>query len=249
MCCTKFLEKMTAEKIRGDISGTASDAAHVLWGGGWRMPTADEMAELHRSCHMTVTESNGAWGVKFFKDFGNAGEWVFLPAAGGVGICRPGMADCAYWSSTPVGGRRSAYILKEGDCGCNTYLTAATDFPTPIRPVLDRGLVEASILRGELRGGRETPKEGQYREGDIGGLRLQSWGKDAYNSIFGRHGREACPVRGTYGGHGFVDVGTSVLWATRNIGAESFSEVGSLFMWGETRPTGEYDENRQRLVY
>lgn len=213
------------------------------------MPTVDEMAELHRNCYKNITKSNGVWGMKFFRDFGDVSEWIFLPAASGVGVSTFNMVVCAYWSSTPVDGRRAAYILEEGDFGGNTYLTEETKFPTPIRPVLDKGLVEASVLQGELRGEYEALKESQYREEDHEDFLLQSWKKDAYNSIFGHHEREDCPVRGTYNGHDFVDLGTGVLWATCNIGAAGFSRVGSLFMWGETRPTGEYDEKEQCCVY
>ena len=34
----------------GDISGTQYDAAHVKWGGGWRMPTKEEAEELLSQC-------------------------------------------------------------------------------------------------------------------------------------------------------------------------------------------------------
>lgn len=37
-------------------------------------------------------------------------------------------------------------------------------------------------------------------------------------------------------GHEYVDLGLSVKWATMNIGAESQSDYGDYFMWGETDP-------------
>ena len=40
--------------IGEDISGTEYDAAHVIWGGGWRMPTKKEMEELLTKCTWTV---------------------------------------------------------------------------------------------------------------------------------------------------------------------------------------------------
>ena len=40
--------------IGEDISGTEYDAAHVKWGGDWRIPTKQEMEELLTKCTWTV---------------------------------------------------------------------------------------------------------------------------------------------------------------------------------------------------
>lgn len=47
-------------------------------------------------------------------------------------------------------------------------------------------------------------------------------------------------------GHEYVDMGlpSGTLWATCNIGAESSTDFGDYFAWGETEPKEEYtDEN------
>ena len=75
------------------------DAAHVNWGGSWRMPTMDEWEELFNNCTWTWTTQNGVNGRKVT---GPNGKSVFLPAAGG----RNGtILDVAgsfgyYWSSS-----------------------------------------------------------------------------------------------------------------------------------------------------
>ena len=58
------------------IGGTARDVAHVRWGGGWRMPTWDELDELRRQCTWTWTKVNGVNGyiVK-----GKNGNSIFFP--------------------------------------------------------------------------------------------------------------------------------------------------------------------------
>ena len=48
---------------------------------------------------------------------------------------------------------------------------------------------------------------------------------------------------GTIEGHGYVDLGLSVKWATCNIGADSPSDYGDYFAWGETRPKSSYDSD------
>ena len=55
------------------------DAAHVYWGGSWRMPTDAEWTELRDNCTWTWTTENG---VKERKVTGPNGKSIFLPAAG-----------------------------------------------------------------------------------------------------------------------------------------------------------------------
>ena len=73
------------------------DAAHVILGGGWRMPTIDEFHELYTSCTWTWTAVNGLSG---YRVSGN-GNSIFLPAASGregdVFYLYDGSG--AYWSS------------------------------------------------------------------------------------------------------------------------------------------------------
>ncbi|MCQ2071726.1 MAG: PEGA domain-containing protein [Bacteroidaceae bacterium] len=61
------------------------DAAHVNWGGDWRMPTKAEQDELRNTsnCTWTWTTMNGVNGYKVVsKKSGYAGNYIFLPAAG-----------------------------------------------------------------------------------------------------------------------------------------------------------------------
>ena len=76
------------------------DAAHVNWGGKWRMPTRSEQADLIENCTWTWTSLNGVTGYKVTSK--KNGKSIFLPAAGyrvdefskvsGTYIC--------YWSNT-----------------------------------------------------------------------------------------------------------------------------------------------------
>lgn len=42
-------------------------------------------------------------------------------------------------------------------------------------------------------------------------------------------------------GHGWVDLGLSVKWATCNVGAKNPSDYGGYYAWGEKRPKSRYD--------
>ena len=59
------------------------DAAHVQWGGKWRMPTDAEWTELRNNCTWEWTSINGVNGRKVTsKMAGYTDKWIFLPAAG-----------------------------------------------------------------------------------------------------------------------------------------------------------------------
>ncbi len=47
-------------------------------------------------------------------------------------------------------------------------------------------------------------------------------------------------LTGTINGHGYVDLGLSVKWATCNIGATTPSDYGDYYAWGETRTKSSY---------
>ncbi len=53
---------------------------------------------------------------------------------------------------------------------------------------------------------------------------------------------ELSKATGYINGHGYVDLGLSVKWATCNIGANSPSDYGNYYAWGETKPKKEYTE-------
>lgn len=84
------------KKTKLDLS---DDAAHVNWGGSWRMPTRAEQDELRTKCIWTWTTQNG---VKGRKATGPNGNFIFLPAAG-IRLNRSLLeseSNGNYWSSS-----------------------------------------------------------------------------------------------------------------------------------------------------
>ena len=57
----------------------SDDAAHVKWGGNWRMPTQSQMEELRDKCTCKKETLNGVVGVRVTGPNGNS---IFLPYAG-----------------------------------------------------------------------------------------------------------------------------------------------------------------------
>ena len=100
----------------------AHDAAHVHWGGNWRMPTDAEFSALISNCTTTWTNQNGLYGRLVRGKGAYADRSIFLPAAGlGSGSKRyyPGSRG-HYWSSTSYSGN--------SDLACYLYFTSGSYF-------------------------------------------------------------------------------------------------------------------------
>lgn len=97
------------------------DAAHVQWGGNWRMPTFDEQSELREKCSWSYVEDFAGLRVT-----GPNGNSIFLPLVGlkekGASLWEGGWG-AYYWSATMPGHRTdAAYTLafnSEGARDCN----------------------------------------------------------------------------------------------------------------------------------
>ena len=72
-----------------DISGTEYDAAHVIWGEDWRMPSKTEAEELCANCTQKKIKYKGVDGILFTGPNGNK---IFLPI--------DYQNAWAYWTST-----------------------------------------------------------------------------------------------------------------------------------------------------
>ena len=93
------------------------DAAHVNWGGSWRMPTQTEVNELYDNCTRVLTTQNGVYGCRFIsKKSGYTDKSIFLPAAGSRydDLLYGEGSEGTYWASTLHGHPRS---------GCNIYFS------------------------------------------------------------------------------------------------------------------------------
>ena len=94
---TKSLRGTVDNKTQLDLS---DDAAHVNWGGAWRMPTDAELTELLEQCTWTWTTNNRVNGYKVTSN--NNGNSIFLPAAGdrfGSSLNYAGFY-ASYWSNS-----------------------------------------------------------------------------------------------------------------------------------------------------
>ena len=114
------------------------DAAHVQWGGNWRMPTYGELCALRRNCDWTWAPMNGVDGYVVRGRGDYASNSIFLPAAGdGLGTSLDDAGSYGYyWSSVPYSGSyRSWYLYffpsyhRTSNSGIYRY------YGQPVRPV------------------------------------------------------------------------------------------------------------------
>lgn len=110
---TKYCNKSTygydGFTDRKTVLDPEDDAAHVNWGGDWRMPTSAELKELSSSlnctwtwCEVGNTEFNGVAGYKVqSKKSGYTDKWIFLPISGSRHKSSLGLIESGFcWSST-----------------------------------------------------------------------------------------------------------------------------------------------------
>jgi len=86
-----------------NVLASEHDAAQVQWGGGWRMPTYQELYDLCYKCDWTWTTQNGVNGYVVRGRGDYAANSIFLPCAGygdGTSLYYAGWHGL-YWSSVP----------------------------------------------------------------------------------------------------------------------------------------------------
>lgn len=111
-----FMTKYSTNSIYGTVDNKTTldpedDAAYVIWGGDWRMPTKTEFDELcdGDNCTWTWTTRNGVNGyLVTSKKSGYEGASIFLPAAGT---------------------RSDTYLYDDGYCGIYWSSSLNTDAP------------------------------------------------------------------------------------------------------------------------
>ena len=113
------------------------DAAHVNWGGVWRMPTDAEWTELREQCTWTWTTQNGVYGYQVTSKINS--NSIFLPATGyryGTRLYYAG-TDGRYWSSSLFAGyQNNAWSISFSPKTGRDYY--GRNFGFPVRPVQDK---------------------------------------------------------------------------------------------------------------
>ena len=131
------------------------DAAHVQWGGGWRMPTNQELSDLNSKCNWNFTTMNGVkgWAVSGKGNYASAS--IFLPFTGygyGTSLNSTG-SHGFYWSSAAHSDYYYSWCLKLDSSG-HTADYYGDRNGQPVRPVQDAGgAVNTYMVTFDANGG------------------------------------------------------------------------------------------------
>ena len=124
-----------------EVLAPEHDAAHVQWGGSWRMPTVQELSDLSSNCDWIWATKNGVKGyvVRGRGDYATAS--IFLPCAGGVYGSSLNLAgsDGYYWSSVPYSVNSYSYAwylhFFSGYHSTSYYYDVGRNLGQSVRPV------------------------------------------------------------------------------------------------------------------
>ena len=234
------------------------DAAHVNWGGLWRMPTSSEFQELKDNCTSKVVTKNGV-----------IIGYLITSEINGAEIFMSGLRDNSYWSSSLDRSQpNKALVLWNVYVGGGgaTYKGLGTTvigrcFGLYIRPVLP----DAFNIQFDSNGGEGAMADLYVLKNQSVGLTQNTFTKVAHNFIGWNTAADGSGTAytdqstitptanmtlyaqwenitsGIADGHEWVDLPSGTLWASCNVGANSPEDYGDYFAWGETTPKSTYD--------
>ncbi len=229
---SRYNNEYAVGNTKTNIGGTNYDLAHVKWGGKWRMPTQAEFEEL-KQCTWTYTSNYQGSGLKGYIISGKPGSGmennkIFMPR-GGVqtysGTSQYYGTDADFWTSDCQSDNVKALFVTLVT-GPNVQIhTSDKNLQVPIRPIYDEATSGGSGSgSGSGSGGGDTPG-GDTPGGDTPGG--DTPGGDTPQTI--KVGKA-------------VDLGleSGTLWADINVGAETSTDYGNYYAWGEVEPKTSY---------
>ena len=204
------------------------DAAHVVMGGDWQIPTKDDYQELIDACEALLDTINGIPGCYLAsKSNGNS---IFFPFAGHlenesirtkVTIVDTMHKAKYYTSNISTQTKRSTYV-------------------DAFSIVTSNNKISYVVTDGGVHRAHGTPIRAVSKSKKLMTVKFTS-GKTKSHNV---EEVIAMPHFPTFdpNGYDYVDLGlpSGLKWATQNVGAKSPSESGDFFAWGETEPKESY---------
>ena len=136
------------------VLAPAHDAAHVKWGGNWRMPTYAEQSALINNCDWIWASKNGVNGCEVRGRGDYASNSIFLPCSGsGNGTLLYFSGSYGdYWSSVPSSGIYYSLDLYFSSSG-HSSASSSRRLGFPVRPVQGFTSVETYIVTLDRQNG------------------------------------------------------------------------------------------------
>jgi len=202
------------------------DAATVILGDNWRIPTREEWKELREKCTWNWTSSNGING---YMVTGPSGESIFLPAAGwiyGFSLYQRGSYG-QYWGADIYEKQRTdqAFVNCFNENSTSDWNSCERYYGSTIRPVTTA--TASTATQSDESGSMATC--------------VWSKGENLLASIATEVDSISFSSAVVDDGDGLVDLGLSVKWASCNLGATKPEEFGDYYAWGETEVKDLYN--------
>ena len=204
-----------------DIGGTEYDIATVMWGPEWRTPTGKQFQELSKNKNLTWTfgtfSEDGYSCVAYKVTSKITGEYLYFPAQLGE-VSSTGQNKATwYWTSEneSKGSAYSVQVQSIPDVSSNQFTKQF-----PIRPIYvgpkenNNNENQGGEGGNENQGGEGNENQGG-ESGDDNGNTTPDNAPDDVKAI---------------------DLGLSVKWASKNLGAKYVSSAGNYYAWGDTIP-------------
>jgi uncharacterized repeat protein (TIGR02543 family) len=160
------------------------DAAHVQWGGGWRMPTKQELSDLDSKCDWTWATVNGVNGYVIRGRGAYVSNSIFLPLAGYLTSERLTLASSygCYWSSEPYSGIWYSWSLCFSSSFRHMYNDTRLDGLSirPVQGIGEESIAEEFIVSFIANGGTGTMESQTFVGGTEQKLSKNTYRKDGY---------------------------------------------------------------------
>jgi len=246
--------------LENGIMPLSQDIAHTQWGGYWCIPTSDNWQELLKYCDVTEITVNGKSGHLFTSKIeGYTDRSIFLPYAGykNMGSQLNEDKEYNYWSATPHSSDaskgysfysrgtsasitlyykglgftiRPVYIVLRNISLSATTIAPGADHKLSINSVPSRAVISNQVWTID-----DPSVATVSQDGTIHGVRT---GTTTVHVSVNDGEFSAQTIISVV--QSSIDMGLSVRWADRNIGANAPTEIGNYYMWGAVTP---YDAN------
>jgi len=199
-----------------DIGGTEYDIATVMWGPDWRIPTGKQFEELSNLTWKFGTYTEGGYTCEAWKVTAPNGNYIYFPAKLGASSSTGSNKATWYWTSENKSKGSAYYVQLQ-----SVPYTSSGQFINqyPIRPIY---VGTNNSGNNQNQGGEGNENQGGEGNENQGG----ESGDDNGNT----------PPDNAPDDVKAIDLGLSVKWANKNLGATYVSSAGNYYAWGDTIP-------------
>lgn len=248
----------------------SDDVATVIWGNNWRMPTDDELAELVNGCQYTFMTQNGVKGYLAIGPNGNSIFIPAAGHISENGLINATYNCNLWSSTLYVAyphAARTAFFTSYGSSSSSIYRNCGAPIrPVCSNSGGQISMPDTVVVSFNANGGNGTMDSQIYSVGTLQALHVNGFIREGYvfsgwSTFANGYGtsysdQQEISIRsnitlyaqwitlptGDLNGHDYVDLGlpSGTKWATCNVGADSPTDYGNYYAWGELTTKGTY---------